>query len=177
MVTDSGAISLTDGIDGNLKGITPLGGNIVTIVSPDSDKLRGLVASDNGHWLFTLAPQPNKVYKLQIQSDEDMPGGVQSLGNVILPKVLSLSQPFPNPARTRLHIAYALPHRTRVSLKLYDVTGKLVSTIVNSEQKPGYYNLTWNRQDSKGRGVACGVYFCTLSAENQRFSRKVVLTE
>ena len=44
-------------------------------------------------------------------------------------------------------------------------------------QKPGYYNLTWNRQDAKGRSVACGVYFCTLSADDKRFSRKVVLTE
>jgi len=47
----------------------------------------------------------------------------------------------------------------------------------NGEQKPGYYNLTWNRQDTKGRSCACGIYFCTLAAENQRFSRKVILTE
>jgi len=45
------------------------------------------------------------------------------------------------------------------------------------EQKPGYYNLTWNRQDTKGRTCACGIYFCTLAAENQRFSRKLILTE
>jgi hypothetical protein len=177
MVTDSGAIYLTDGSDGNLKGITPLGGNIATIVSPDSDRLRGLVASDNGHWLFTLAPQPNKVYKFQIQSDESTPGGVQSATNVILPKTLSLAQPFPNPARTRLNIAYALPRATRVSVRLYDVAGKLVNTLASGEKKPGYYNLTWNRQDTRGRSCACGVYFCTLSAENQRFSRKVILTE
>ena len=54
---------------------------------------------------------------------------------------------------------------------------KLVKTLANGEQKPGYYNLTWNRQDAKGRSCACGVYFCTLTAENQRFCRKVILTE
>jgi hypothetical protein len=177
MVTDSGAIYLTDGIDGNLKGITPLGGNIATIVSPDSDKLRGLVASDNGHWLFTLAPQANKVYKLQIVSDENLPGGVQSSGGVLLPKTLSFAQPFPNPARTRLNIAYALPRATRVSVRLYDAAGKLVNTLASGDKKPGYYSLTWNRQDAKGRSCACGVYFCTLSADDQLFSRKVVLTE
>ena len=59
----------------------------------------------------------------------------------------------------------------------HDVKGKLVEALVNGDQKPGYYNLTWNRQDSKGRSCACGVYFCTLSAENKRFGRKVVLTE
>ena len=54
---------------------------------------------------------------------------------------------------------------------------QFVKTLANGEQKPGYYNLTWNRQDTKGRSVACGVYFCTMAAENRRFSRKVVLTE
>jgi hypothetical protein len=177
MVTDSGPIYLTDGNDGKLKGITPLGGNIVSIGTTDSSKLRGLVLSENKNSLFSIATQPNKVYKLRIQSDESMPGGQQSAGKVNLPKTLNLAQPFPNPARTLLNIAYALPHQTRVVLKLYDVAGKLVTTLTNGEQKPGYYNLTWNRQDTKGRSCACGVYFCSLSAENQRFSRKVVLTE
>jgi DNA-binding beta-propeller fold protein YncE len=177
MVTDSGTIYLTDGNDGRLKGITPLGGNIVAIGTSDSSKLRGLVPSENKHSLFTIAAQPNKVYKFRIQSDDSTPGGQQSAGKVKLPKALSLAQPFPNPARTRLNIAYALPHQTRVVLKLYDVAGKLVATLANGEQKPGYYNLTWNRQDTKGRSCACGVYFCTLSADDKRFSRKVILTE
>jgi len=176
-VTDNGAIYLTDGSDGKLKGITPLGGNIVTIGTADSSKLKGLVPSENRHSLFSLASEPNKVYKLRIQSDESGPGGAQSGGRVNLPKTLSLNQPFPNPARARLNIAYALPRQTRVELKLYDVAGKLVTTLANGEQKPGYYNVTWNRQDTKGRSCACGVYFCTLSAENKRFSRKVILTE
>ena len=177
MVTDSGPIYLTDGNDGKLKGITPLGGNILALAAPDSSKLRGLVPSEDGHWLFTLAPQPNKVYKVQVRSDESLPGGVQSLGNFNLPKLLSLAQPFPNPARTRLRISYALPRQTRVSVMIYDVAGKLVSTLASGDKRPGYYNLIWNRQDAKGRSVPCGVYFCTLSAESQRFSRKVVLTE
>ena len=88
-----------------------------------------------------------------------------------------LAQPFPNPARNRLSIHYALPRQTRVTLKLYDIAGKLVTTLASGDQKSGYYNLTWNRQDTKGRTCACGVYFCTLAAEGQRFSRKVVLTE
>jgi len=176
-VADSGTIYLTDGSDGKLKGITPLGGNIVAIGTTDSSKLKGLVPSENRHSLFSLAGDPNRVYKLRIRSDDSLPEGVQSGGKVNLPKTLSLAQPFPNPARTRLNIAYALPRQTRVALKLYDVAGKLVKTLANGEQKPGYYNLVWNRQDAKGRSCACGVYFCTLAAENQRFSRKVVLTE
>jgi DNA-binding beta-propeller fold protein YncE len=69
MVTDSGTIYLTDNNDGKLKGITPLGGNIVAIGTTDSSKFRGLVLSENKHSLFSIATQPNKVYKLRIQSD------------------------------------------------------------------------------------------------------------
>jgi hypothetical protein len=177
MVTDSGAIYLTDGSDGELKGITPLGGNIVAGTESGGSKLRGLVLSENGHSVFTLAPQPNTVYKLRIQSDDSIPGGVQSQRNLNLPKLLSLAQPFPNPARTRLNISYALPRQTRVSVKLYDIAGKLTTTLASGSQKPGYYHINWNRTDARGRSVPAGVYFCTLAAEGQRFSRKVVLTE
>ena len=177
VVSDSGSIYITDGRDGKLKGINPCGGSFLAITEANGSRLKGLVASEDGHNLFTLAPQPNLVYKYRIKSADSMPGGVMSQGKANLPKLRSLSQPFPNPARTRLSIHYALPHRTRVSLKLYDIAGKLVTTLASGEKKPGYYNLTWNRQDQKGRTCACGVYFCTLSAENQRFSRKVVLTE
>ena len=58
-----------------------------------------------------------------------------------------------------------------------DIVHAGVATLDDCNQKPGYYNLTWTRQDTKGRSCACGVYFCTLAAENQRFSRKVILTE
>jgi hypothetical protein len=177
MVTDSGTIYLTDGSDGKLKGITPLGGSIVIISASGGSKLRGLVPSENGHSLFSLAPQPNVVHKLRIQSDDSLPGGVQSAGNLNLPKLLTLAQPFPNPARTRLTINYALPRQARVTLKLYDIAGKLVTTLANGDQRPGYYHIAWNRQDSRGRSVPAGVYFCSLAAEGQRFSRKVVLTE
>ena len=61
--------------------------------------------------------------------------------------------------------------------RLRDAAGHVVKTLANGEQKPGYYNLMRNRQDTKGRICACGIYLCTLAAENQRFSRKVILTE
>jgi len=103
--------------------------------------------------------------------------GGQSGGNSDLPKTLSLSQPLPNPAKGALRVRYALPKQTRVSVKLYDVSGKLVTTVARGEQAPGYYDVTWDRKDDQGGTVARGVYFLTLSAEGKRFCRKVVLTK
>ncbi|HTW92318.1 MAG TPA: hypothetical protein VMH22_11480, partial [bacterium] len=59
--------------------------------------------------------------------------------------------------------------------KLCDISIKLVKVLASGEKKPGYYSIAWNRQDSKGRTCACGVYFCTMTAEDKRFSKKVVL--
>jgi len=103
--------------------------------------------------------------------------GGQSGGGSGLPKTLALNQPFPNPARAALKVSYALPRQTKVSVKLYDISGKLVRTLAMGEQAPGYYDATWDRKDAEGRSVSRGVYFCTLAAENRRFCRKVILTE
>ena len=62
-------------------------------------------------------------------------------------------------------------------MKLCDIVGKLVSTLANGDQKPGYYHMRCNPTDARGRSVPAGVYFCRLAAEGQRFSRKLVLTE
>ena len=103
--------------------------------------------------------------------------GEQSGGRTDLPKILSLGQPRPNPAKAALRLKYALPRQTQVSVKLFDIAGTLVKTLATGEQAPGYYDLTWDCKDNAGRTVARGVYFCTMEAENQRFSRKVILTE
>jgi flagellar hook assembly protein FlgD len=41
----------------------------------------------------------------------------------------------------------------------YDIAGKLVNTLASADQKPGYYNLVWNRTDTRGRSAPAGVYF------------------
>jgi hypothetical protein len=135
----------------------------------------------SGQHLFRLEVNPGQKFVEKVGLDDNDGYSrntvVQSVDDLNLPKLLTLSQPFPNPARTRLNISYALPRPTRVCVKLYDIAGKMVNTLASGDKKPGYYNLVWNRQDSRGRKVPCGVYFCTLSAESQRFSRTVVLTD
>ena len=52
-----------------------------------------------------------------------------------------------------------------LSLKVYDISGKLVRTLVNSQTiQPGFYNLQWNCADQRNRKVASGVYFYRLAA-------------
>ncbi|MCX6841277.1 MAG: T9SS type A sorting domain-containing protein [candidate division WOR-3 bacterium] len=83
----------------------------------------------------------------------------------------------PNPAIGRAVIRWQAPVEANVSLCVYNTAGQLVKVLADGRTKPGTYTNVWSGTDARGRRLANGVYFCTLAAEGQRFSRKVVLTE
>jgi len=88
-----------------------------------------------------------------------------------LPRALALSQPFPNPFSKRATVSFALPSPGRVTLKAYDLQGRLIRTILDEDRVGGYYKAEWNAQ-----GVPPGIYFLRLTAPQGSLTRKVVLT-
>jgi hypothetical protein len=82
-----------------------------------------------------------------------------------------------NPVRGPLRLSYDLPRAGYVSVRICDLTGNCVSRLAADVQRPGRHDLTWARTDGRGQPVPAGVYFCTLTADGQRSSTKVVLTE
>jgi len=71
-----------------------------------------------------------------------------------------IEQNFPNPFNPTTVIRYGLPYQSNVKLEIYDITGKLVQTILNNEQNAGYYqaDITLNNK-------ASGIYFYVLEAK------------
>ena len=69
--------------------------------------------------------------------------------------------------------------RFSLSLKIYDVSGRLVKTLVNQEQPPlqGGYTATWNGTNNAGGDVSSGVYFCRLATRDYVETRKMVLLQ
>jgi|GEM_PF-940572 len=63
----------------------------------------------------------------------------------------------------------------KISLKIYDVTGKLVRSLVNEEQRAGSYKIIWDGEGEDSRVLSGGVYFCILAAERHNFVKKMVL--
>ena len=84
--------------------------------------------------------------------------GVAEIGQSI-PRSFSLSQNYPNPFNPTTRIEYALPSVQKVVLKLYDILGREVRTMVNEQQTPGVY-----RVDLNAGSLASGVYFYRLEA-------------
>ena len=75
----------------------------------------------------------------------------------------ALDQNSPNPVFNKTSIRYTLPRRTKTELKIYDVAGKVVRTLVNSVQEPGTQEVTWDRRNEQDQKVHSGVYFYRLS--------------
>ena len=86
-----------------------------------------------------------------------------------------LYAPRPNPFRTRLAIRYSLAAEWPVTLRVHDLTGRIVRTFADGVARPGRYSVNWNGTDDRGRELARGVYFCRFSAGDYRTTEKLVM--
>jgi hypothetical protein len=95
-----------------------------------------------------------------------------------IPTTYELSQNFPNPFNPITTIRYGLPSAERVTLKIYNLLGAEVATLVDNEQKAtGYHAAVWDGRDKNGRVVASGVYVYRLQAGSFVMMKKVALVK
>lgn len=90
-------------------------------------------------------------------------------------KGLSLRQNYPNPFNPGTTIAFTLPERARVTLAIYDVSGRLVNTLVDDVVGRGRQQHAWNGRDASGNPVSSGVYFYRLTAGGRTLTKKMVM--
>ncbi len=92
-----------------------------------------------------------------------------------LPKVVGLDQNYPNPFNPTTKIRFSLPRSGNVSLKIFDLRGRLVKTLVDGALIAGRHEETWYGDDTVGRSVASGVYLYLLQTEQETRVRKMVV--
>ncbi len=76
----------------------------------------------------------------------------------------------PNPCQIQLNIQVANPVKTMMRIDIYDITGKLVRTVVNATIEPGYHTFRWKTKD-----IPAGIYFITLQTDEYFQIRKVII--
>ena len=94
-----------------------------------------------------------------------------------LPVTHNLFQNYPNPFNPSTIISYAIPNVSYVSLKIYDVLGREVKTLVNSEQPIGIHSVQWNGDNNYGNKVSSGIYLYKIVAGNFIMTKKMLLLE
>ncbi len=103
-------------------------------------------------------------------TDQKVLSGVEE--QVSLPMTYKLEQNYPNPFNPTTEIRYQISEVSNVSLKVYDVLGREVRTLVNRKQGPGTYEVRFDAS-----GLASGVYFCGLRTKNYKAIRKMVVVK
>lgn len=104
---------------------------------------------------------------------------VEEWGDYNLPVGFELGQNYPNPFNAATAIPYYLSsvrgRPSAVTLRVYNVLGQGVRTLVDEEQAPGYYSVVWDGRGGKGEEVSSGIYFCRMKAPGFEQVRRLVL--
>ena len=87
----------------------------------------------------------------------------------------ALEQNRPNPFNPSTLIEFSVPTTGPVQLKIFDVRGRLVRTLLNRSYESGTWSVTWDGRDDGGRSVASGTYLYELRADGERKVRKMGL--
>jgi len=96
--------------------------------------------------------------------------------SVVVGAVYALGQSYPNPAGSRpAAIKYSLKNPGQTSLKIYNLLGEEVKTLVNGKQEANFYTVHWDGRDNKGQSVANGVYFYKLNSGDFSATKKMMV--
>lgn len=92
-----------------------------------------------------------------------------------VPPSFTLGRNYPNPFNPITYIPFELPEEMPVTLRVYNIQGRLVTTLVNEKMSAGRYSIPWRGTDGHGRSIASGIYLCVLRADDSVARRKMVL--
>jgi flagellar hook assembly protein FlgD len=92
-----------------------------------------------------------------------------------MPTRYGLEQNYPNPFNAGTLFQYQLPQISEVELKIYNLVGQEIKTLVNKEQSAGVYTMGWDGTNRNRQHVAGGIYLVRLAVENFVTSKKVLL--
>jgi hypothetical protein len=101
--------------------------------------------------------------------------GVTDLLSSRVPSKFSLSQNYPNPFNPTTRIQFTIVNRQLTIVKVYDVLGREVATLVNEVKQPGTYTVEFSGKGGDGSNLASGVYFYRLQAGSFVETKKLLL--
>ncbi len=145
-------------------------GNYAQMFEPE------IIRSDNRFVLYDRAARPQETYSYRVAIFE-AGEAVASFETVITtPSVgFALFQNHPNPFNPLTRIDFTVGRTARFSLRIYDASGKLVTTLFDRALTSGPYSEVWDGRDARGRNVASGTYFIKLEGGRNTLTRKAVL--
>lgn len=141
----------------------------------DDDRKIGIYQWEDGNWTYqggegrqghVSASVSNGIFAVFYNPDHE-----------VQPTEFDLGANYPNPFNPTTTIRYAVPTESRVILRVYNMLGQEVRTLVNQVRSPGRYEVTWDGRNQAGHAVSSGVYIYRLEATNFVRSRKMLFVK
>jgi hypothetical protein len=170
------AMSMSFPVLGNTQGYghNTIDNSLFNVVNVNESQLIPVMAENN--WWGQSPPYSMKFLgNVDYVPWETLPpgdGGQEKPIVAVFPLALGLGRPNPFSSATRVLLSN--PRQQRLVVRIYDVTGRHVQTLLDAVAPPGRGWLTWNGRDEKGRKVGSGVYFCRLTAGTEKKVSRVV---
>ena len=131
---------------------------------------------EEGYYTYGLtAIYANSLESQKVTAIAQINSSVDNKLEITTPKYYSLSQNYPNPFNPTTIIKYALPQRTQISIKIYDITGKLIKTLIDKPMEAGYHTILWDGTDEKGKHVSSGVFYYKIYATDFQQIKSMIL--
>ena len=148
----------TDSIGAKIMGLDP---EAVTFPLPAPMTDGGVTSSTTDNHLYLLNAKgvgTNQLSEIQLVGDgAGLVTSVRAESDTGQPSEFQLCANFPNPFNPSTMIVFYMPRNENVTLKIYDLTGREIETLVQGEVPPGEHRLQWSAQ-----GLASGVYLCRM---------------
>ena len=178
-----------EGLTFNLRvGTTPGGNDVVSSLAMEDGKRlvakRGNVGSAQSITMYGLELEPNQTYYWSVQSINNIYNGSEfapeqsfTTGEITstdpfatIPRSVTLSQNYPNPFNPATAIQFGLPAENHVELAVYDITGRMVARLADSQFSAGYHTISFDASS-----LASGVYFYRLNTGKSVMTRSMTL--
>ena len=92
-----------------------------------------------------------------------------------VPRATVLMQNYPNPFNPLTTLSYDLAKAGRVTLQIFDVTGRVVRTLVDERKEAGRYSVEWDARDGKGMAMSSGIYFYRMMTADYSATQKMIM--
>ena len=180
---DLANIALTGAIPpeiGNLTNLTSLQLNSNSLTGAIPESICGLDLNWNSSSDFNISnnqlcpPYPSCVENYAGEQDTDNCTQA-AIANETFPITYSLYNAYPNPFNPFTTLRYDLPEDAMVNITIYDMMGRNVKTMVNSQQNTGFKSIQWDATNDAGAPVSAGLYLYTIESKQFRQTKKMVL--
>ena len=104
-------------------------------------------------------------------------GSVHVLNEFAVPAEFGLEQNYPNPFNPTTTIDISVATDSHILLNIYDINGRLVSTLADDSYDTGYHSFMWNGLDQYGNQVSAGIYFYSLQTKEMTLTKKMILVK